>query len=90
MQWYSIELGAFNDQYPGLAFIFENTVAASCICRIRHSARYFAEWLSYLRDWPTLRKGRPANDSQLDPPPWRACLFLAFADSIPAVVVVAP
>jgi len=89
MQWYSIELGAFDDQYPGLASILENSVAAPCICRIRHSAWYFAEWLSYLPDWPALRKGRPANDSQLDPPPWRACLFPAVADSIFAVFVVA-
>ena len=54
------------------------------------SAWYFAEWLSYLRDRPSLRKGRPANDSQLDPPPWRACLFLALAHPIPPIVVVAP
>jgi hypothetical protein len=90
MQWYSIKLGAFDDQYPGLAFILENTVAAFCIGRLRHSAWYFAEWLSYLRDRSAVRKGRPASDSQLDPPPWRACLFFAFADSLPAVGVVAP
>ena len=57
-------------------------MAAFCACRLRHSACHFAERISHPRDRASLRECRPADDSQPDPPPRRARLFRAFADSI--------
>ena len=90
MQRHSIELGAFDDWYPGRQFIPENVLAAFCACRIHHSARDFTKWLPHPRDRPPLRESRPADDSQSNPPPGRACVFRAFADSVIFAVVVAP
>src|SRR5438128_1492445 len=89
MHRHSIELGAFHDQHPGRQFILEDAVAAICACRLRHSSRHFTERIPHPRDWASLRECRPADDSQSDPPPWRARLFRAFADSIFSGVVVA-
>jgi hypothetical protein len=89
MQRYSIELGAVDDQHPCRQFIPEDAVATGGAYCIRPPSRHFAEWLPHRRDRPPLRESGSADDSQCNPPARRASLFRAFADSIPAVVVVA-
>ena len=63
MQWHPIELGSFDDEYPGKQFVPKDAMAPVCTCRFRHSARHFAEWLSHPRDRPPLRGFRPTDDS---------------------------
>ncbi len=48
--------------------------------RLHHSARHFAEWIPYFRDWLALREHRAADDSQHHPSPGWPLVFCAFPD----------
>src|SRR5207253_2648306 len=89
MQRDSIELGAFHDQHPGRQLILKDAMAAFCACHLRHSARHFAERISYPRDRTSLCAHGSADDSQSNPPPRRPRLLCACADSVFSGVVVA-